>query len=115
MATASVIFMIAFALTLYVLGATFVEGFVNYRTWHLIGAAEFGRYDRAIRLAVMAFVVFPFILTVVLSAMLLWRRPPPIPGWSVWLSLALDVFALAVSIVSLRAFGPRKLMKMAPR
>jgi hypothetical protein len=98
MATASAIFMLAFALTFYVLGATFVEGFVNYRTWHLIGPAEFERYHRALRPSVMAFVVFPFILTVVLTGMLLWRLPPAVPRWSVWLSLALDVFAGAVSI-----------------
>jgi hypothetical protein len=31
------LFLLDFALIFYVLGATFVEGFVNYRTWHLIG------------------------------------------------------------------------------
>jgi len=99
MATASVIFMLAFALTFYVLGATFVEGFVNYRTWHLIGAAEFKPYHQAIRPGVMAFVVFPFVLAIVLTGMLLWRLPPSIPRLSVWLSLALDLFAVTVSIV----------------
>lgn len=29
------LFMVDFALVFYVLGATFIEGFVNYRTWHL--------------------------------------------------------------------------------
>lgn len=98
MTTASVIFVLAFALTFYVLGATFVEGFVNYRTWHLIGADEFKPYHRAIRPGVMAFVVFPFVLAVVLTAMLLWWLPFSIPRSGVWLSLTLDFFAAAVSV-----------------
>jgi hypothetical protein len=99
MATASLIFMVAFALSFYVLGATFVEGFVNYRTWHLIGAAEFKPYHRAIKPGVMAFVVFPFVLAVMLTGMLLWWLPSSIPRWSVWLSLALDLFAAVVSVM----------------
>ena len=41
MQAGSWLFLIDFALVFYVLGATFVEGFVNYRTWHLIEDAEF--------------------------------------------------------------------------
>jgi len=99
MAAGSVIFMLAFALTFYVLGTTFVEGFVNYRTWHLIGADEFKPYHRAIKPGVLVFVVFPFALVVVLTGMLLWWLPSSILRWSVWLSLALDSFAVAVSVV----------------
>ena len=37
----STVFMIAFALTFYSTGAAFIESFVNYSSWHLIGPAEF--------------------------------------------------------------------------
>jgi hypothetical protein len=42
------LFMFDFALAFYVLGATFIEGFVNYRTWHWIGAAEFRAFHQAV-------------------------------------------------------------------
>ena len=35
------LFLITFALIFYGLGASFVESFVNYPTWRLIGAGEF--------------------------------------------------------------------------
>jgi hypothetical protein len=33
----------------YGLGATFIEGFVNDRTWHLIGTAEFDVLSSGVR------------------------------------------------------------------
>src|SRR5215813_380799 len=90
----------AFAAVFYVLGATFVESFVNYRTWHLVGKTEFVTFHRAIGRRVIAFVVFPVVLTLALTTALLWLRPPAIPAWSVWLSLMLNLFAVAVSLVA---------------
>ena len=94
----SAAFIAAFALCFYVVGATFVEGFVNYRTWPLIGAAEFKAYHRAVGPRVIAFVVVPIALLVVVTAGLLWWRPQTIPAWSVWVSLGFDVFAIAISL-----------------
>jgi hypothetical protein len=37
------LFLITFALVFYGMGASFVESFVNYPTWPLIGANEFLR------------------------------------------------------------------------
>src|SRR5499427_6056017 len=93
------LFLIDFALVFYVLGATFLEGFVNYRTWHLIGAADFRAYHRAVSPRILAFLVAPHSLTLLLTVLLLWWRPGPIPPWSVWLSLALNAVAVVVSIV----------------
>ena len=94
------LFMFTFALVFYVLGAAFVEGFVNYRTWHLVGAGEFRAYHQAITPRIVAFLVVPAFLTMVLTFALLWWRPSPIPRWSVWLSLALNLVAAIVSITS---------------
>jgi hypothetical protein len=81
------------------LGATFIEGFVNYRTWHLIGAADFKAYHRAVSPRILAFLVAPHGLTLVLTVLLLWWHPGPIPSWSVRVSLALNAVAVVVSIV----------------
>ena len=42
------LFLISFALVLYGMGASFVESFVNYPTWRLIGANEFRAYHQAL-------------------------------------------------------------------
>ena len=94
------LFLIDFALVFYVLGATFIEGFVNYRTWHLIGAADFRAYHRAVSPRILAFLVAPHSLTLLLTVLLLWWRPGPIPAWSVWLSLALNLVPVVVTFVS---------------
>ena len=94
------LFMFDFALVFYVLGATFIEGFVNYRTWHLIGAAEFRAYHQAVGPRIQALLVAPHSLTLVLTFLLLWWRPGPIPAWSIWLSLALNLVPVVVTFVS---------------
>ena len=94
------LFLIDFALVFYVLGATFIEGFVNYRTWHLIGAAEFRAFHQAVGPRIQAFLVAPHSLTLVLTFLLLWWRPGPIPLWSVGLSLVLNLVPLVVTFVS---------------
>ena len=92
------LFMFTFALVFYAMGASFVEGFVNYRTWHLIGAGEFKAYHQALTPLIVIFLVIPGFSTLILLFMLLWWRPSPIPRWSVWLSIALAAFIIVVSI-----------------
>ena len=94
------LFLVDFALVFYVLGATFIEGFVNYRTWHLIGAAEFRAFHQAVGPRILAFLVAPHSLTLVLTFLLLWWRPGPIPAWSIWLSLVLNLIPVVVTFAS---------------
>jgi hypothetical protein len=94
------LFMLTFALVFYVMGAAFLEGFVNYRTWHLIGAAEFKAYHQALTPRVVAFLVAPGFLVIVLTLLLLRWRPPAVPRWGVWLSLALNLVVVIVSVTS---------------
>ena len=94
------LFLLTFALVFYVLGAAFVEGFVNYRTWHLIGAADFRAYHQALTPRVVVFLVIPGFSTLALTFILLWWRPSPIPQWSVWLSLALNLVVIIVSVTT---------------
>jgi len=85
------IFVLAFALVFYGNGAAFIESFVNYPSWHLIGTDTFLTYHRFIGPRVIAFLVAPAVLGTVLTIVLLRFRPAPIRLWSVWVAILLQV------------------------
>lgn len=85
------LFLISFALVFYGMGASFVESFVNYPTWRLIGANEFRAYHQALGPRIIGFMVIPMLITTLLTILLLWFRPAPIPQWAVWLALVLQL------------------------
>ena len=85
------LFLITFALILYGMGASFVESFVNYPTWRLIGANEFLAYHHAISPLVIAYMVIPMLLATALTLLLVWFRPAQIPRWAIWLSVILQM------------------------
>lgn len=85
------LFLITFALIFYGMGASFVESFVNYPTWRLIGANEFLAYHHAISPLVIAYMVIPMLLATVLTLLLVWFRPAEIPRWAIWLSVILQM------------------------
>jgi hypothetical protein len=97
----SVVFAVAFALVFYSTGAAFIEGFVNYSSWHLIGPAEFVTFHKFITPRVLAFLVAPMALATVFSILMLWFRPPSIPAWSVWVVIALQA-VLWISSVTIQ-------------
>src|ERR1700752_3236310 len=97
----SIVFVIAFALVFYSTGAAFIEGFVNYSSWHLIGPAEFGTFHKFMTPRVLAFVVAPTAVATVFSILMLWSRPPAIPAWSVWVVIALQA-VLWISSVTIQ-------------
>jgi hypothetical protein len=84
------VFLIAFSLTLYGNGAGFMESFVNYPSWHLIGESEFTAFHQFITPKVVAFLVAPRLLGTLFTVLMLWFRPPAIPLWAVWAALALQ-------------------------
>lgn len=85
------IFVLAFALVFYGNGAAFVESFVNYPSWHLIGDENFLTYHRFISPRVITFLVAPALLGTVLTIALLRFRPAAVPLWSVWVAILLQV------------------------
>src|SRR6185295_17521225 len=85
------IFVIAFALVFYGNGAAFVESFVNYPSWPLIGSGEFVAYHRFIGPRVLAFLVAPALLGTLFTVLMLWARPAAIPLWAVWAAIAAQV------------------------
>lgn len=84
------VFITAFALVFYTTGAAFIESFVNYPSWPLIGESEFIAYHRFISPRVLMLLVVPAVLGTVCNILMLWFRPQSIPRWSVWLSIALQ-------------------------
>ena len=89
--TSNWLFLISFALVFYGMGASFVESFVNYPTWRLIGANEFRAYHQALSPLVIAYMVIPMLITTLLTALLLWFRPTPLPQWAIWLAVVLQL------------------------
>ncbi len=106
-------FLIAFALVCYSTGAAFVEGFVNYSSWHLVGADHFVAYHEFISPRVVGLLVAPVLLGTVFTVLMLWSRPRAIPAWAVWAALVaqLVMWVSTVTIqiplqMQLRAQGP---------
>ena len=85
------LFLISFALVFYGMGASFVESFVNYPTWRLIGANEFRAYHQALSPLVIGYMVIPMLITTLLTVLLLWFRPAPLPQWAIWLAVVLQL------------------------
>lgn len=92
------VFMIAFALVWYGNGAAFVESFVNYPSWHLVGANEFTTYHQFIGPRVVAFLVAPALLGTVFSMALIWLRPVGVPAWTVWSTIVLQIILWASTV-----------------
>jgi len=85
------LFLITFALVFYGMGASFVESFVNYPTWRLIGANEFRAYHQALGPLIVGYMVIPMLIATLLTVLLLWFRPAPLPQWAIWLAVVLQL------------------------
>ena len=85
------LFLITFCLIFYGTGASFVESFVNYPTWPLIGAAEFRNYHQALSPLVIGYMVIPMLIATLFTILLAWFRPAEIPRWAIWLSVILQI------------------------
>lgn len=102
-------FILALALIFYANGAAFMESFVNYPSWRLIGPDSFLRYHHFISPRVIAFLVAPALLGTVFTFLMLRSRPAAIPLWSVWVAIGLQVIVwvstAAIQIPIQREFG----------
>jgi len=85
------VFLLAFTMTFYCLGASFVESFVNYRTWGLIGSDEFRAYHQALSPLIIRTMVVPIAIKSVLVILLLWFRPTFIPRWAIFVAATVEV------------------------
>ncbi len=89
-------FTMVFALVCYVIGSGFVQSFVNYPTWKLIGPDEFKTYHNGMSPLIIKFMVLPWLVEIALTISLLWLLPQAIPRRAVAAALMLN----AVSAIS---------------
>src|SRR4051794_20358400 len=92
------LFLVTFAFIFYGMGASFIESFVNYPTWKLIGPNEFLTYHHGISPLVIGFLVAPMVFGTVLTGLLLWFRPRPIPSWALWTAFGLQIFVWIATV-----------------
>ncbi len=78
------LFLITFTLFFYVFGAAFVESFVNYPSWRVIGPNEFVAYHHLLAPRIVGLMVVPGVLGSLLTVALIWFRPAVIPRWGIW-------------------------------
>jgi hypothetical protein len=92
------VFIAFIVLTFYGLGAGYLESFVNYPLWHIIGETDrWIAYHEALGPRVVIVLAIPALaLSLVANVLLFVRRPPAVPAWTVAATLAL----LLVSTVS---------------
>jgi nitric oxide reductase large subunit len=86
------------ALAFYTLGAGYLEAFVNYPLWHIIGKSDqWINYHVALGPRIILALAFPtLVLSLISNILLLFFKPPEIPRWLVWCTLLL----LLVGILS---------------
>lgn len=95
------LFLITFAFVFYGMGASFIESFVNYPTWKLIGPNEFLTYHHAISPLIIGYLVAPMVFGTLLTGILLWFGPRSIPAWALWTALGLQI-VVWISTVSIQ-------------
>jgi hypothetical protein len=102
--TSSTSIFIAFiVLTFYGLGAGYLESFVNYPLWHIVGTTDrWVDYHRELGARVVVVLALPAVaLSLLVNLLLLVRRPPEVPLWTVVATLSLLLIA-AVSTVAVQ-------------
>ncbi len=86
------LFIVTFAVVFYGMGAAFIESFVNYPSWKLIGPDDFLTYHRAVSPLIVGYLVAPLVFGTFLTGLLFWFRPPSIPAWAIWTAFGLQIF-----------------------
>lgn len=92
------LFLLTFCVIFYGMGASFVESFINYPTWKLIGPNEFLAFHHAASPLIIGYLVAPLVFGTLLTALLIWVRPRPIPSWAIWLALGLQVIVWIATV-----------------
>lgn len=97
---ATPVFVAFIALTFYGLGAGYLESFVNYPLWYVLGETDrWVAYHQALGPRVGLVLAIPALaLSLIANALLFVRRPPAVPAWTVAATLALLLLATASTI-----------------
>jgi hypothetical protein len=92
-------FVALFALVFYLVGASFVESFVTYPTWRLVGSQEFRAYYHELASRIVRIMVLPGVLEIPLCVCLVWLRPRAIPRWPVAIAIILNLVRFASTAI----------------
>ncbi|MBT1689884.1 hypothetical protein [Dawidia soli] len=92
------IFVLFVFIIFYSTGAGFLESFVNYPLWKIIGPSEqWTEYRKALGPKIIPVLAVPSLLvSLILNVILFIKRPVEIPVWTVWACLGF----LAVAFIS---------------
>lgn len=88
------------ALTFYTLGAGYLESFVNYPVWYILGPSDqWIPYHVALGSRVIWVLAFPtLVLSLISNVLLLFFRPPAVGWWLVWCALLLLLVGILSSV-----------------
>jgi hypothetical protein len=100
------VFIAFIALTFYGLGAGYLESFVNYPLWYVLGETDrWVAYHQALGPRVVVVLAIPaLVLSLIANTLLFVRRPPAVPAWTVAATLSLllvgtvSTFAIQIPI-----------------
>lgn len=93
-------FFLMFGLVFYLVGASFVQSFVTYPAWKLVGAGEFQAYYRELSPRIVRVMVLPGVVEILLTFVLLKFPPGDLPRWPIVLALALNVVRFASTAIN---------------
>jgi hypothetical protein len=100
-AISSTIFSIYIAISFYVFGGGIVNSMVAYRTWRMVGPAEFPAFHHVDSKFIFPFFVAFFFISFIPQILLFWFRPIVIPKWMVLFALIFNLITL-VSTISIQ-------------
>lgn len=87
------------ALSFYGVGNIWLVQLSSYRLWPYVGQREFHTYHVAWWRSIWGVIFIPAGLVFLGSALMLWLRPPDVPGWAVWSSFGLQVLLYLLTAV----------------
>ncbi|GAB4427407.1 MAG: hypothetical protein Kow0031_07440 [Anaerolineae bacterium] len=86
---AKLIFLANLGATLYMVGLIWFVQIVHYPLFSEVQRPDFGTYEALHSQLTTLVVMPPMLIELGTAILLLWFRPAQLPGWSVWLGLAL--------------------------
>lgn len=75
---------------LYAVGQVWLVQLSSYRLWPLVGEKEFHAYHAAWWRSIWGVILAPAALLTLGAALMLWRPPPGVPEWALWVGCGLQ-------------------------
>jgi hypothetical protein len=85
--SALVLFILFCLLSFYSYGTAMMDYFLLYPSRFIVGEKEFPQYHKLLEVAIFPITVFPFVVIIILNAILLWFRPAQVSKTLLWISM----------------------------